>query len=183
MICHVPELDVAPGERIAIVGPNGSGKTTLLRVFAGLEQDTRGECHVASPLRHRVYVHQTPYLFQGSVACNAGYGLAARKVARNERISKVAYWLNAFGVDHLAERRCDRLSAGERRRVALARAFAVRAELLLLDEPLAELDEAGVEIVCRAIAAEAAATIVIASPVPLPAALPARSYHLSLPAR
>lgn len=83
-------------------------------------------------------------------------------------------WLDIFGVGHLAGRGTAHLSGGERRRVALARAFATGEELLLLDEPLADLDEAGIETVCRAICSTPETTIVIASPILLPNSLRAR---------
>jgi tungstate transport system ATP-binding protein len=177
-ICRVPKLEVSAGEHVAVIGPNGSGKSTLLRVLSGLEVTTHGECSIESPMRKRVYLHQTPYLFRGTALANVRYGLAARNVARRDQISTAHRWLEVFGVRHLAARRCSQLSGGERRRVALARTFAIRAELMLLDEPLAELDPEGIEIVSRAICGESEATILIASPVSLPAPLAARSYHL-----
>lgn len=177
-ICRVPKLDASPGERHAIIGPNGSGKTTLLRVLGGLERDFSGECNIEPTLRQRVYVHQIPYLFRGTVMFNVGYGLVARKVAKQERLSTVRHWLKTFGLGSLAGRRCDKLSGGERRRVALARAFAIRADLILLDEPLADLDQEGIEIVCKAINEATAATIVITSPVPLPSTLTLQTHFL-----
>ena len=177
-ICQVAALDVERGECVGIVGPNGCGKSTLLRVISGIEREVDGECDVQLPLRKRVYVHQSPYLFRGSVAENVGFPLAVRQVAKQLRKSQVAHWLDVFNVAHLAERPCSRLSGGERRRVALARAFTVRADLLLLDEPLAELDEDGIEIVSRAIANEAETTILFASPVPVDQSLAQRSVCL-----
>lgn len=178
-ICHVGELDVTRGERLAVIGPNGSGKTTLLRVAGGLERDFAGECRVAAPPRDRVYVHQSPYLLRGSVMFNATYGLAARKVPRRERDAAARQWLGTLGVEHLMHRRSRRLSGGETRRVALARALAVRPDLLLLDEPLADLDEAGIAAVCRALDALTNTTILIASPVPLPEELSTHRFCLA----
>jgi tungstate transport system ATP-binding protein len=177
-ICHVRELDVDRGERIAVTGTNGSGKTTLLRVLGGLEREYSGGCDIDVRRGRRVYVHQSPYLFRGSVLFNAAYGLAAWQVRRRERKAVARRWLDAFGVGHLASRSTAHLSGGERRRVALARAFATGAELVLLDEPLADLDEEGIETVCRAICSTPKTTIVIASPVSLPDSLKARSFPI-----
>ncbi len=177
-ICHVGELDVARGERLAVIGPNGSGKTTLLRVVGGLESHFAGECRVDAPHRDRVYVHQAPYLLRGSVLFNTTYGLAARRMPRRQRKAAAREWLVALGVEHLIHRRGRRLSGGETRRVALARALAVRPDLLLLDEPLADLDEAGIAAVCRALSALPNTTILIASPVPLPADFSVTSFVL-----
>lgn len=176
-ICSVPALTVDRDERVAVFGPNGSGKTTLLRVLGGLERELAGECQIEAPLRQRVYVHQAPYLFRGSVAFNVGYGLAARGVPRQEQDEVVQHWLKLLGVDHLARRQPHGLSGGERRRVALARALAIGADLLLLDEPFAELDSDGIAAVCRALEELPATTIVLASPTPLPGGFSARTWQ------
>lgn len=176
LICRVPELKVSRGERLGIIGPNGSGKSTLLRVLSGIERDFAGECGVTDEPRERVFVHQSPFLFRGSVLHNVSYGLAARSVSRIERQQTALEWLARLGVADLASRRVDGLSGGERRRVALARACVLRPKLLLLDEPLAELDETGVECVQRTLAELSESTILIASPAPLPEGLVQRNF-------
>lgn len=177
-ICSVPELQVAAGERIGIVGPNGSGKTTLLRVIAGLEREHSGKCTVNAPSRQRVYVHQAPYLFRGSVLFNVTYGLAARGVPRHRRLDIARRLLADFDVIALAARSTAGLSGGERRRIALVRALAVQPDILLLDEPLADLDRQGVETVRRALL-KSTATVLIASPDPLPDGLVARHHGMT----
>lgn len=180
-ICKVQELSVASGENAAVIGANGSGKTTLLRVLGGLEDRYAGRCQASVPQRDRVYVHQSPFLFRGTVLFNACYGLAARNIPRDERTTVAQRWLATFGVGHLAERQCRFLSGGERRRVALARAFATQAALLLLDEPFADLDDEGIEVVARAIHETPKSTILISSPVPLPDGVTCRTYNLQIP--
>lgn len=180
-ICELPELRVEGGERVCVVGPNGSGKTTLLRVVGGLDREFHGECRADVPFRDRVYLHQSPYLFRGSVLANVLFGSAARKIARPQRISAARAWLDRLGVGHLIDRRCGHLSGGEQRRVALARAFATGADLLLLDEPFADLDQAGIDCVCAAIAALSHATLLISSPGPLPEAFESRVLYLDRP--
>ena len=178
LICHVDELDVVAGERLAVIGSNGSGKTTLLRVIGGLEAEFGGTCQVDVGRDERVYLHQSPYLFRGSVLFNASYGLAARGVGRRESHRRAHEWLEIFGVEHLVHRRCGRLSGGERRRVALARAFAVQPSLMLLDEPFAELDQQGVHLVSHALGLIPRTTVVISSPSALPPALSVRIYAM-----
>ncbi len=177
-ICHVPELTITAGERVGIMGGNGSGKTTLLRVLAGLEHDHDGICQVATEPRERVFVHQAPYLMRGTVLFNVAYGLAARGVATAERNASAHSWLAQLGVDQLDDRRIANLSGGERRRVALARAFCLSPRLLLLDEPLADLDEAGIETVSAAIASLENTTVLISSPIPLPDGLVTRTVSI-----
>ena len=179
-ICHVPELDIRRGERLVVQGPNGSGKSTLLRVLGGLEKDFSGivESTTSSP-RERVYVHQFPCLFRGSVSYNVGYGLAARRRPHAQRTDIVNRWLAGLGIEHLARRRTGRLSGGEKRRVALARAFAIEPEVLLLDEPFADLDQNGIQLVCAAIASLEDSTIVISSPNDLPEQVVARRITIS----
>ncbi|REJ90155.1 MAG: ATP-binding cassette domain-containing protein [Planctomycetota bacterium] len=181
-ICRVAHLEVAAGERLALVGANGSGKTTLLRVVAGLETKFAGEVRPTPSAGEGLYVHQSPYLFRGTVLSNTAYGLAARGMDRPRQREVALRWLQRLGVEHLAERRASSLSGGEQRRVALARAMAVEPSLLLLDEPLAELDDDAIESVGRAVAELSATTVVIASPVPLPAGLATRTFELESPA-
>lgn len=167
-ICRISRLTVDRAERVALVGSNGSGKTTLLRVLSGLEGAFEGDVAVSVAVRERVYLHQLPYLFQGSVLANVMLGAAARKLPRRQQLAEARQWLDRLGVSHLADRQSARLSGGERRRVALARTFITGARLLLLDEPFADLDRSGIDGVCRAMAALPEATFLISSPGALP---------------
>lgn len=163
-ICVVRELRCQPGDRTLIHGANGSGKSTLLRVLAGLERGFSGQCKIAAPVRDRVFLHQSPWLFRGTVLSNAMYGL----VARGERVRPAKQaamrWLELFNVAHLATANGKELSGGERRRVALARAFVLEPRLLLLDEPMSDLDDQGEKELRRAIETATRSTIVITSP-------------------
>lgn len=144
-------LAVGEGEIVAVLGPTGAGKSTLLRVAHLLERPARGTVRwrgqpVRWPapleLRRRIAMaFQEPLLFAGTVADNVGYGLEVRGVKAAERRRRVAALLEQFGIAQLAERRPRELSGGEAQRAALARALAPEPELLLLDEPLASLDE------------------------------------------
>ncbi|NOY41274.1 MAG: ABC transporter ATP-binding protein [Planctomycetes bacterium] len=166
-ICTVERLAVSPGDRVAVVGANGSGKTTLLRVFAGLERDYSGTCRVATSDRARTYLDQRPYLFRGTVLANVCYGQRHRR----EGSQLASTWLDRLGVGHLATRTTENLSGGEIRRVALARALVCQPRLLLLDEPLAELDPTASETVCDALNSLQDTTLVIATPTELPTTL------------
>ncbi|MGW1249381.1 ABC transporter permease [Streptomyces sp. NPDC002535] len=143
-------LDADPGTTIAVVGPNGAGKTTLLRALLGLtpraHADLRlgGENVTALPphRRHVAWVPQDGALFPHmSALANTAYGLRAQGVARAEARREARTWLDRLGVGPLAHRRPTQLSGGQAQRVALARALAARPRLLVLDEPLAALDQ------------------------------------------
>ncbi|MFE6851340.1 ABC transporter permease [Streptomyces sp. NPDC057674] len=143
-------LDADPGTTIAVVGPNGAGKTTLLRALLGLtpraHADLRlgGEDVTALPphRRHVAWVPQDGALFPHmSALANTAYGLRAQGVARAEARREARTWLDRLGVGPLAHRRPTQLSGGQAQRVALARALAARPRLLVLDEPLAALDQ------------------------------------------
>ncbi|MER7621025.1 ABC transporter permease [Streptomyces sp. NPDC126503] len=143
-------LDAAPGTTIAVVGPNGAGKTTLLRALLGLTPRARaalrlGDDDVTALPPHRrqvAWVPQDGALFPHlSSLANTAYGLRARGVSRSEARREARRWLDRLGVGQLAHRRPGQLSGGQAQRVALARALAVRPRLLLLDEPLAALDQ------------------------------------------
>jgi tungstate transport system ATP-binding protein len=166
-ICAMNDLAIASGERILLAGSNGSGKTTLLRVIAGLEREFSGDVSIAIPQIDRVYVHQSPLLFRGTVLFNSIYALKARGGNVEESTGIAHQWLKRFDVDHFANVSSRRLSGGERRRVSLARAFAVQPKMLLLDEPFSDLDEAGQQCLLKSIDEATKTTILIASPVPI----------------
>ncbi|MYV78398.1 molybdate ABC transporter permease subunit [Streptomyces sp. SID1046] len=143
-------LDAEPGTTIAVVGENGAGKTTLLRALLGLTPRAHAELRLGDtdvtalpPHRRQVaWVPQDGALFPHLTAvANTAYGLRARGVPRAQARREALAWLDRLGVLHLADRRPAQLSGGQAQRVALARALAARPRLLLLDEPLAALDQ------------------------------------------
>lgn len=143
-------LDADPGTTIAVVGPNGAGKTTLLRALLGLTPRAHaalrlGDADVSELPPHRrgvAWVPQDGALFPHlSALTNTAYGLRARGVPRAEARRAAQDWLDRLGVGKLAHRKPGQLSGGQAQRVALARALAARPRLLLLDEPLAALDQ------------------------------------------
>jgi ABC-type sugar transport system ATPase subunit len=144
-VLDVRTLTFEPGRTTAILGPNGSGKTTLLRVVAGLERRLAGRVSVGgSPIEQQrdvAYVFQEEVFLRDTVRWNLELGLRLRGVDALERRRRIDEAATLVGVDHLLERRADRLSGGEGRRVSLARALCLRAPVVLLDEPLAGLDE------------------------------------------
>ncbi|MFI6942531.1 ABC transporter permease [Streptomyces sp. NPDC050418] len=143
-------LDAEPGTTIAVVGENGAGKTTLLRALLGLTPRAHaglklGDTDVTALPPHRrgvAWVPQDGALFPHlSALSNTAYGLRAHGVPRAEARRRARQWLDRLGVGHLAQRRPHQLSGGQAQRVALARALAPSPRLLLLDEPLAALDQ------------------------------------------
>lgn len=144
-------LRLARGQCCVLSGDNGSGKTTLLRILAGLEKADAGTLcfqgeKTALPAypddwRLRVvYVHQHPYLFHTSVAGNIAYGLKARGEAGENLRQKVDAAIDWAGVREVIRVPPHKLSGGEKQRVAMARARVLAPQLLLLDEPTANLD-------------------------------------------
>lgn len=177
-ICSIKSLDVQPCQRIAILGPNGSGKSTFLRVLAGLEQEFHGKCTVNSPQIERVYVHQNPFLFRGSVVSNVTYGLRARKRTESSALDTAGSILRKLGIANLSNRDVCNLSGGEKRRVAIARAVILRPQLLLFDEPFAEIDDDGVSKIVGLLEELTESTVLIASPTPISDRIDAREFHL-----
>ncbi|MFI5741854.1 ABC transporter permease [Streptomyces anulatus] len=143
-------LDAPGSTTIAVVGPNGAGKTTLLRALLGLTPRAHaalrlGDSDVTALPPHRrgvAWVPQDGALFPHlSALANTAYGLRAHGVPRAEARREAQGWLDRLGVGHLSHRKPAQLSGGQAQRVALARALAARPRLLLLDEPLAALDQ------------------------------------------
>ena len=143
------DLDVGDGEAVCVLGPSGAGKSTALRLAAGLERVSVGRVLIdgtdvtVRPAAQRdiSMVFQTYALFPHlDVAENIGFGLAVRKVPAAERTRRVAEVAELVGCGELLHRRPAQLSGGERQRVALARALVRQPAILLLDEPLSNLD-------------------------------------------
>ncbi|HEY1043017.1 MAG TPA: energy-coupling factor ABC transporter ATP-binding protein [Telluria sp.] len=147
------------GTAYVLTGVNGAGKSTLMRILAGLERADRevpatvtlhGKQMPLDPYprelrEHVVYVHQDPVMFSTSVAHNVGYGLHARGMPKQEIDALVAAAMDWAGITQLQGTDPSRLSGGEKQRVALARAKVLSPDLLLLDEPTANLDGAARE--------------------------------------
>ena len=178
-ICRVPELRIDAAEHVGVGGDNGSGKTTLLRVIAGLERRHGGSCVVAPKWRNCAFVGQNPILFRGTVLTNAMYGLRAHGWPRRAARREAMRWLDAFGIAALASAASYRLSGGERRPTALARAIAFHPELLLLDEPLSDLDEDGRRRLGGILTEMHDTTVLITTPAQLPDGLVTRHIDLS----
>jgi spermidine/putrescine ABC transporter ATP-binding subunit len=143
------DLTVQPGEFVTLLGPSGCGKTTTLNMIAGFVAPDAGSVHLAGrhvetlpPFRRDLgVVFQDYALFpHRTVAENIGFGLRMRRIARQQIVRRVDEAMQMVRLDGLGERRPGQLSGGQRQRVALARALVIRPSLLLLDEPLSNLD-------------------------------------------
>ncbi len=143
------DLAIPEGKLTTLLGPSGCGKTTSLRMLAGYSTPTSGTIKIhgvdSSTLppekRGLGMVFQSYALFPHlTVADNVGYGLKLRKVGKAERAARIEETLELVGLAHLAGSKPKKLSGGQQQRVALARAIAIRPRLLLLDEPLSNLD-------------------------------------------
>ena len=142
-------LNIQPGELFFLLGPSGCGKTTLLRAIAGFADSARGEIHfdkrridrLPSNERGATMIFQNYALWPHlTVAENVAYGLEVRRVPAEAAEQQVQTMLAAVGLDEYASRRPGELSGGQQQRVALARALVVQPKVLLLDEPLSNLD-------------------------------------------
>jgi putative spermidine/putrescine transport system ATP-binding protein len=143
------DLTVQPGEFVTLLGPSGCGKTTTLNMIAGFVAPDAGSVHLAGrhvenlpPFRRDLgVVFQDYALFpHRTVAENIGFGLRMRRIGRSEIARRVDEAMQMVRLDGLGDRRPAQLSGGQRQRVALARALVIRPSLLLLDEPLSNLD-------------------------------------------
>jgi putative spermidine/putrescine transport system ATP-binding protein len=142
-------LEIAPGELVALLGPSGCGKTTALRIVAGFEYADSGEVLVGgqdvsgapAARRDMGMVFQSYSLFPNMSALdNVAFGLRMRKVGAGERRRRAAGLLDMVGLAAQAKQYPHQLSGGQQQRVALARALAIEPRVLLLDEPLSALD-------------------------------------------
>jgi tungstate transport system ATP-binding protein len=167
LVLDLEHFAVRDGALLAVVGHNGAGKSTLLRLLALLEAPTEGRVLLdgavvprrpSAALRRRVtLVEQRPILFRGTVRENIGYGLEARGIGREVADQMIGEVAERLSLGPLLERRRHQLSDGEVQRIAVARALAVRPDVLLLDEPASSADRAAAGALHRALAAERAA--------------------------
>lgn len=143
------DLDIRPGELVALLGPSGCGKTTALRVLSGLEEADTGTVtvggrditHTPPNKRRMAMVFQSYSLFPHlTVAGNIDFALSMRKVHRLRRRAIIHHHLDLVGLGGYQDRFPTQLSGGQQQRVALARALASKPDVLLLDEPLSALD-------------------------------------------
>jgi len=156
-VLGVDRLDICRGEIFALVGPSGAGKSTLLRLLNFLEPPTKGRIRFLDvefsasqpmPLPHRrrvTTVFQRPILLNRSVQANVSYGLGLR--GRRNSSLEIEKALEQVGLQHLIRQRARTLSGGEAQRVALARAIVLQPDVLLLDEPTANLDPYNVGLI------------------------------------
>jgi len=150
-------LQILEGEVFSLLGPNGSGKTTLLRIIAGIEKPTSGELRLngikvgennINQVRLKTtMVFQKTALFSTSVYKNIAYGLKLRGCSKRETDEKIKEVLETVRLEGYEKRPAKKLSGGEQQRVALARALALDTDVLLLDEPTANIDPKNVSII------------------------------------
>ena len=142
-------LNIKEGEFFTLLGPSGCGKTTLLRMIAGFNTIEKGEIrfgdsvinHVPTYKRNIGMVFQSYAIFPHlTVEQNVAYGLKARKVPKAELIDRVQKAMKLTQIDQYAKRQPQQLSGGQQQRVALSRAIVIEPDLLLMDEPLSNLD-------------------------------------------
>lgn len=142
-------LDIAPGTLVTLLGPSGCGKTTTLRLIAGLESASSGRIliggedvtHLSATYRKVSMVFQSYALFPHmTVLENVAYGLTVQRLPRAERQARAEAALETVGLKGFGARLPSELSGGQQQRVAVARAIVLEPEVLLLDEPLSNLD-------------------------------------------
>lgn len=161
------DVVIAGGARTVVIGPNGAGKSLLLRVCHGLVAPHEGRViwHGAQGRDPRLYqamVFQRPVMLRRSVAANVDYALAVHKVPRPERRRRIDEVLTWTGLRRLADMPARLLSGGEQQKLALARAWALKPQILFLDEPTASLDPAATAAVEDIVAAiHAAGTAIV----------------------
>jgi tungstate transport system ATP-binding protein len=159
VVLDIPSLEIEAGRIYTLIGPNGAGKTTLLNLLAFLDEPSRGDLFfhgkrvvfaskkLLSMRRQVVLLDQYPILFTGPVWKNVEYGMKVRGVPANQRHPRVIEMLDLVGMQDFYHADAHSLSGGETKRIALARALALRPEVLLCDEPGANVDKENQEII------------------------------------
>jgi tungstate transport system ATP-binding protein len=158
-ILDIQRFSIRSGHIYSLTGPNGAGKTTLLKILAFLDRPSAGEIRFCRKKvvqdegelldlrRQVVMVDQSPLLFTGTVADNVEFGLRMRNIPVPVRKKRVTEALEQVGMEQFVRAEAHRLSGGETKRVALARALAIRPQVLLCDEPTANVDSENQKII------------------------------------
>ena len=153
------DISLYPGKCILLSGNNGSGKTTLLKIIAGLETPSRAEIELSgkshswkstirSIRREIIYLHQQPYLLSCTVESNVSYGLRFTHLNRKQLCESVKEALEWAGLADMAKHQAKTFSGGVQQRVAFTRAWILKPKVLLLDEPMANMDIESREQAC-----------------------------------
>ncbi len=155
----INKLAFRRGQVYVIMGGNGSGKTTLLNIAGLMEMPDTGEIIIDGvvisysskdilKIRHKIgYLMQNSFLFSKSVSDNVAYGLKQRKFSQKETEKRVNESLNCLGIEYLKNRNVKELSGGEKKRVAIAQVLVLNTDIILMDEPMAYVDTATVNII------------------------------------
>ena len=177
------DLDVGPGEVLAVAGPSGSGKSTLLAVLAGLRAPDAGTVAVPEGTRPALVLQGLALVSVLTVAENVEVALQAQRppLSPDEVVRRAAHALGRVGLAERGDTLVEHLSGGQRQRVAVARALAVRPSVLLVDEPTSALDEQTRALVLAALRETAAdgAAVVVATHDPAVLAVATRTRHLA----
>ena len=173
------DLSLYPAKCILLTGKNGSGKTTLLKILAGLEKPEKAEIELSGKSRcwkkvmpiirkEIIYLHQQAFLFSGTVESNVSYGLRFTTLTRKQRSESLKKALEWSGLTELAKQQANTLSGGVQQRVAFTRAWILKPKVLLLDEPVSNMDQESREQACLLMQQmkSAGMSIVITSHVP-----------------
>lgn len=156
-VVNLENITFEKGKIYGIIGPNGAGKSTMLKMIAGLEDFTAGNILYDEGLlndrilKNITYMSQRPYLLRTSVFNNIAYPLKIRKYDRSIIDNRANEIMEELGIFDLRYQLATKLSGGESQKVALARALVFEPELLLLDEPTANIDPHSIEVIEKAI--------------------------------
>lgn len=162
-ILNIDKLEIESNKIYTLIGPNGSGKTSLLKILAFLDNPSSGvvqfldktvsfeDKQLYALRRQVVLLDQNPIMFTGSVWKNVEFGLRVRQVTSRARRQRIEEALELVGMENFADYDARRLSGGETKRVALARALVLQPEVLLCDEPTANVDNENQEIILKII--------------------------------
>ncbi|WP_394129197.1 ATP-binding cassette domain-containing protein [Shewanella maritima] len=158
LLFTVPKLRFAQGDVIYLQGDNGTGKSTLMKLLAGFMKPSSGTISSqgftkdawwkkASLLGKAVYLHQHPYLFDGSVKYNLEYAASSCTLPQEELQQRITKAIDMAQLGHLLKSNASDLSGGERQRLAVARVWITRPKLLMLDEPISNMDKQSQKLV------------------------------------